>query len=215
MTVLWNSLPYLLKGALVTLMLSVACITLSNLLGFILGASSFLGNRWLRAFIAIYVFIFRGIPELVLMFLAYFGLAFLGFDIPAIVGVSGALILYSAAYVTDYIRGALETIDPGQVAAGRSLGLRWWQLFFRIQLPQAFSLTIPSLINNAIITIKATSYVSIVGVWELTYASIEIVQRTLAAFQIFFGVMVIYFVICYPLGILARILERKYQNILV
>lgn len=215
MTVLWNSLPYLLQGAAVTLMLSVVCIVLSNLLGFALGAASFLGSRWLRVPIAIYVFIFRGIPELVLMFLAYFGLAYLGFDIPAIVGVSGALVLYSAAYVTDYVRGALETIDAGQVAAGRSIGLRWWQLFLRIEFPQAFSLAIPSLINNAIITIKATSYVSIVGVWELTYASIEIVQRTLAAFQIFFGIMVIYFIICYPLGILARTLEGRYKNVMV
>ncbi|MHA3902876.1 amino acid ABC transporter permease [Castellaniella sp. WN] len=215
MTVLWSNFPYLLQGAVVTLALSVVCILLSNILGFFLGAASFLGPGWLRAPIAIYVFVFRGIPELVLMFLSYFGLAFIGFDIPAIVGVSAALILYSAAYVTDYVRGALRTIDAGQVAAGRSLGLRWWQLFFRIELPQAFSLAIPSLINNAIITIKATSYVSIVGVWELTYASIEIVQRTLAAFQIFFGVMLIYFIICYPLGILARVLERRYKNILV
>ncbi|TAM82926.1 MAG: amino acid ABC transporter permease [Candidimonas sp.] len=211
MEILWLNLPYLLKGALVTLALSASCIALSNLLGLVLGVLLFMGPRWVRGLITVYIFVFRGIPELVLMFLAYFGLSYIGVNVSSVVAVSGALILYAAAYVTDYFRGALRTVDAGQIAAGRSIGLRWWQLLWHIRLPQAFSLAIPALINTAIITVKGTSYVSVVGVWELTFASVEVVQRTFAAFQIFSGVMLIYFAICYPLGVLSRILEKKFK----
>jgi ABC-type amino acid transport system permease subunit len=64
------------------------------------------------------------------------------------------------------------------------------------------------LLNNSLTAIKQTSYASVVGVWELTYAALEIVERTLASFQIFLGVMAIYFIICYPLSMLARWCER-------
>jgi len=77
-------------------------------------------------------------------------------------------------------------------------------------LPQAMAMSIPPMINNSVMMIKATSYVSVVGVWELTYAAREVVERTLAAFQVFLGVMLIYFLICYPLTLVARRLERKY-----
>ena len=73
-----------------------------------------------------------------------------------------------------------------------------------VVLPQAIRIAIPPLLNNSLIAIKQTSYVSVVGAWELTYAAREVVERTLAAFQIFLGVMAIYFLICYPLSLLAR-----------
>jgi len=210
MDVLWANLPYLLRGALMTVELAVGCIVASNVLGLALGILLFLGPWWVRAPITVYIFVVRGMPVLVLMFLSYFGLSALGVDISSLAAVGGALVLYSATYVTDTFRGALRTVDAGQVLAGRSIGLRWWQLLWHVQLPQSFSLAIPALINNAIVTVKATSYVSIVGVWELTYASREVVERTFAAFQIFVGVMVIYFAICYPLGVLSRQLEKRF-----
>lgn len=211
MGILFSSFGYLLRGALVTVELAAACLVLSTILGFVLGVASFMGPFWLRAPVTAYVFVVRGIPVLVLMFLSYFGLPSLGLDISSTVAVGGALTLYSASYVTEIVRGALRTIDPGQILAGRSIGLRWWQLLWHVQAPQAIKLALPQLLNNAVIMVKATSYSSIVGVWELTYASREIVERTLAAFQIFVGVMAIYFVICYPLGMLSRRLERRFM----
>ena len=80
-----------------------------------------------------------------------------------------------------------------------------------VVLPQAFSMSVPPLLNNSVMMIKATAYVSVVGVWELTYAAREVVERTLAAFQVFLGVMLIYFLICYPLTLTARHLEKKYS----
>ncbi len=211
MDILWANLPYLLRGALMTLELSFACVLISNALGLLLGVLLFMGPWWVRAPITVYIFAIRGVPVLVLMFLSYFGLPMLGVDISSLNAVGGALILYSATYVTDTFRGALRTVDAGQLLAGRSIGLRWWQLLWHVQLPQSISVAIAPLINNSIVIVKATSYASIVGVWELTYASREIVERTFAAFQIFVGVMIIYFVICYPLGMLSQAFEKKFK----
>ncbi len=211
MDILWANLPYLLRGALMTVELALVCVVVSNILGLVLGVLAFMGPWWARAPITVYVFAVRGMPVLVLMFLSYFGLPALGVNISSLQAVGGALILYSATYVTDTIRSALRTVEEGQLLAGRSIGLRWWQLLWHIQLPQSISVAIPPLINNSIVIVKATSYASIVGVWELTYASREIVERTFAAFQIFLGVMLIYFVICYPLGLLSRALEKKFK----
>ncbi len=211
MDILFSNLPYLLRGALVTVELAAVCLVLSTALGFVLGVSVFMGPFWIRWPITFYVFVVRGLPVLVLMFLSYFGLPALGWDISSVAAVGGALTLYSASYVTEIVRGALGTIDPGQVLAGRSIGLRWWQLLWHVQAPQAIKIALPQLLNNAVIMVKATSYSSIVGVWEMTYASREIVERTLAAFQIFVGVMAIYFAICYPLGVLSRRLERRFM----
>ncbi len=87
--------------------------------------------------------------------------------------------------------------------------MRRYAILAEVVLPQATRIAIPPLLNNSLIAIKQTSYASIVGAWELTYAAREVVERTLASFQIFLGVMLIYFVICYPLALLARWYEKR------
>ena len=123
--------------------------------------------------------------------------------------VGVAQIIYVSAFVAEIVRSAIVSVPSGQVAAARSLGMRRSTILREILLPQAVRIAIPPLLNNALTTIKQTSYVSVVGVWELTYAAREVVERTLASFQIFLGVMAIYFVICYPLSLLARWCERR------
>ena len=89
--------------------------------------------------------------------------------------------------------------------------MRRWTMLREVILPQAVKISIPPLLNNSVMMVKQTSYVSVVGVWELTYAAREIVERTLAPFQIFLGVMLLYFLICYPLSLSARALERRFS----
>lgn len=211
MGILFANLPYLLKGALVTVELACICLLIGTLLGFALGIAAALGPRWISFPIAIYVFVVRGIPVLILMFVAYFGLPSVGVEISSLNAVGGALSLYSAAYITEILRGALRGVDPGQLMAGRSIGLRWWQLLWHIQLPQAARRSIGPIVNNSIVMIKATSYASIVGLWELTFAGREIVERSLAPFPIFLGILAIYFILCYPLGITARMLDKRFS----
>jgi polar amino acid transport system permease protein len=207
--VLLTNLPYLLRGALVTLWLALAVITLGTLLGTGLGILATGGSRIVRGLITVYVFVLRGIPVLVVMFLGYYAFPALGLRVDAYVAVGIAQIVYVGAFTAEIVRSAILSVHPGQVAAAKSLGMRRGAILREVLLPQATRIAIPPLLNNSLTAVKQTSYASVVGAWELTYAAREIVERTLASFQIFLGVMAIYFVICYPLSLLARWYEKR------
>ena len=197
--VLLANLPYLLRGALITLGLSSVVVALGSLLGFALGVMAATDSRPLRLLTTAYIFFLRGIPVLVVMLLGYY-------LVPALGATPNA---YVAAFAAEIIRGAIASVPAGQVAAARSLGMRRLRMLRAVILPQATRIAIPPLLNNALTAVKQTSYVSVVGVWELSYAAREVVERTLASFQIFLGVMAMYFLICYPLSLLARWSEQR------
>lgn len=208
-SVLLTNLPYLLRGALVTLWLALIVVTLGTLLGTGLGILAAGNSRIMRAAITVYIFALRGIPVLVVMFLGYYAFPALGLRVDAYVAVGLAQIVYVGAFTAEIVRSAILSVHPGQVAAAKSLGMRRGAILREVLLPQAARIAIPPLLNNSLTAVKQTSYASIVGAWELTYAAREIVERTLASFQIFLGVMAIYFAICYPLSLLARWYEKR------
>ncbi len=208
-TVLYNNFPYLMRGAAMTIWLSLAVVTLGTAIGIGLGILATVGGRVVRASITAYIFILRGIPVLVVMFLGYYAFPALGYRVDSYVAVGIAQIIYVGAFAAEIVRSAIISVPPGQVAAAKSLGMRRYAILAEVVLPQATRIAIPPLLNNSLIAIKQTSYASIVGAWELTYAAREVVERTLASFQIFLGVMLIYFVICYPLALLARWYEKR------
>jgi His/Glu/Gln/Arg/opine family amino acid ABC transporter permease subunit len=209
--VLLDSLPYLLQGALVTLWMSLIVVSLGSLLGMALGIVASIGGRTSRTLVTAYVFALRGVPVLVVMMLGYYIFPALGYRVNAYVAVGVAQIIYIGAFVAEITRSAIASVPAGQAAAARSLGMRRGRIMRYVVMPQAVRIAIPPLLNNSLTAIKQTSYVSVVGVWELTYAAREVVERTLASFQIFLGVMAIYFVLCYPLSLLARWSERRFQ----
>jgi len=211
------NLPYLLKGAAVTVWLSLIVVTFGTLMGTLLGLSAAVGGRPIRVLVTTYIFVLRGIPVLVVMLLGYYAFPALGLNWSATLGlragayaaVAVAQIVYVAAFVAEIVRSAVLSVPAGQIAAAKSLGMRRLGILAHVLLPQATRLAIPPLLNNSLTAIKQTSYISVVGAWELTYAAREVVERTLAAFQIFLGVMAIYFLICYPLSLLARWCEKR------
>ncbi len=209
LNVLVANLPYLLRGAVVTLWLALAVVSLGTLLGTGLGILATGRNRTVRAAITVYIFALRGVPVLVVMFLGYYAFPALGVRVDAYVAVGVAQIVYVAAFTAEIVRSAILSVHPGQIAAAKSLGMRRGAILREVLLPQATRIAIPPLLNNALTAVKQTSYASVVGAWELTYAAREIVERTLASFQIFLGVMAIYFIICYPLSLLARWYEKR------
>src|SRR5205085_10604930 len=118
-------------------------------------------------------------------------------------------IIYIGAFVAEIVRSAVHSVPAGQIAAAKSLGMLRIGILRHVLLPQAARIAVPPLLNNSLTAIKQTSYASVVGAWELTYAAREVVERTLASFQIFIGVMVIYFALCYPLSLIARRWEKR------
>ncbi len=207
--VLVASLPYLLQGALVTLWLSMLVVGVGTLLGTGIGILATVSRLTVQRLITAYVFILRGVPVLVVMFLGYYLFPAVGYRVNAYVAVGAAQIVYVSAFVAEIIRSAIASVPPTQIAAAKGLGMRRGAILREVILPQATRIAIAPILNNSLTAIKQTSYASVVGVWELTYAAREVVERTLASFQIFLGVMAIYFIICYPLSLLARWWERR------
>ena len=205
--VFFANLPYLLKGMLITIEFAFGGIVVGTLLGVGLGILAVVVPPVVGKLIAVYVFVIRGIPVLVWMFMGYTGLGALISDFMAVLIV---LILYTSAFVAEIARGAILSVHHGQIESAKSVGMRWPLMLRLVILPQAINISLPALVNNSIMIIKATAYVSVVGVWELSYAAREVVERTLAALDVFLGVMMMYFVICYPLAILANRLEKRF-----
>lgn len=207
--VLQSNLPYLLQGAVYTVILSAIVVSFGTVLGVGIGVLAAVGGKVLRSAITAYIFVFRGIPVLVVMFLGFYSFPAMGLRLDAYTAVAISMIVYVGAFVAEATRGAIAAVSAGQVEAAKSLGMRKSVIMREIILPQAMRLLIAPVLNIALMAIKQTSYASIVGAWELSFAAREVVERTLAAFQIFLGVMIIYFVICYPLSFAARALEKR------
>lgn len=211
MEVLLANLPYLLKGAVQTLWLILGSIPAGTLLGVLLGILSIRSPAWLRFPVMGWGFALRGIPVLVWMFIAYYTLPSFGVRLGDFTTITGALALYTAAFAMEITRAAILSVPKGQIDAAKSLGMRWRKTLSLVVLPQALKFSLPLLVNNCVMMVKFSAYASVVGVWELTYAARETVERTVAPVQIFFGVMMIYFAFCYPLSLVARYLERRFE----
>lgn len=208
--VLFNNFGYLLEGALQTVLIAGSGIAIGTVLGMVLGTVAELSPKLITAIINVYVFVVRGVPILIWMFLAYYMLPTVGVHVDDRIAVTGALVVYAASFVVEITRGALRSISHTQVEAAKALGLRTVQILRLIVVPQAVKVSVPPLLNNSVIMVKQSAYVSVVGVWELTYAAREVVEREIAPFQIFIGVMLLYFAICYPLSVLASWGEKRY-----
>jgi His/Glu/Gln/Arg/opine family amino acid ABC transporter permease subunit len=200
---------YLFRGAGMTLLMAGVAILPATAFGILLALAQVFGNRFARSAVVGYLFIVRGIPLLVLLTFTYYLLPLTGIDLPPFWGVVLVMALYYAAFMSEVFRAGILSLPQAQWDAARSLGMTR-QLMLRVVIfPQALRLASPPFVSLCANLVKATSLVSIVGLWELTMASREIVERTLAPFQIFLGAAAIYFCICYTLALYGRYLERR------
>jgi len=208
-SVLIDNFWYLLKGAVMTVKMSAASIVLSSLIGIIVALFQIYGNSLIRAIMLGYLYINRGVPLLVLLFAMYFVLPYAGINLQPVLGAILVISLYFGAFMSEIFRGAIISLPKGQWEAAKSLGMRRLLMLWIIIFPQAIRLAIPPFLNTCMVLVKSTSQVSIIGVWELTLAGREVAERTTAAFQIFAGVGLIYFCICYTLSRFGRHLEER------
>jgi len=165
--------------------------------------------RWEGVLFLGYVYVVRGTPILVQVFLVAFGLPFFGFRAPPYVVALLAISLHMGALMIEIVRGALLALPRAQVESGLALGMTPWLLVWEVLLPQALRAALPPYISLLPVTIKATALVSVINIWELTLASREVANRTLATFEIFGVALLIYFVLCYPLTYAGHRLERR------
>jgi polar amino acid transport system permease protein len=200
----------LLLAAVWTIVLSLVALIGGGILGLLVTMMRISSNRILKTISRFFIAFIQGTPLLMQLFIIFFGIPILlGYDVPAFLSASIALILYSSAYLADIWRGSVESIPKAQWEAGTALGLSWLQQFRYIILPQAIKVSIPPTIGFAVQVIKNTSLTSIIGYVELTRQGQILNNVMFRPFAIFAMVGVIYFALCYPLSLYSKALERK------
>ena len=205
-----QSWPALSKGLVNTLKVTGAAFVLALVLGLIFGLMKITQSRWLRGIATVYVAIFRGTPLLVWAFFFYFGLPQLtGVRVDAFLAGMLALGLNAGAYLTEIIRGAIQSVDPGQMEASRSLGLGWGKSMQRVVIPQAAKIATPSIINQLVIMIKDSSLLLAIGFGELLYQAQQLYAANFRVTETLLIVGVMYFVAITILTWLANIVDRK------
>ena len=207
--VILHALRYLAEAATTTLAVSFAGIVFGFLIGAAVCAARISRRIWLNRLGAAYVSVFRGVPLLVQLLFIYYFLAKYGFDVPAIVAAVGGLALSSAAFQSEILRGALNAVPRGQGEAATALGFAGLDVWRRILMPQALRISVPPLINEFILLLKASSLVSVVGIAELTRASMNIASQTYRPFEAYVGGGMFYLAINLCLATLGGFAERR------
>jgi len=200
---------YLLQATQWTLLLSAIALVCGAILGAIVAlarVSAFAPLRWLaRA----YIYVIQGTPLLVLLFIAYFGLADLGLNVRPLVAAGAGFTLYASAFLGEIWRGAVESVGRGQWEGSAALGLSWGLSMRYVVVPQALKVAIPPTVGFSVQVVKNTALASIVGFIELTRAGQIVSSATFQPLQVYLTVAAIYFVICSVLSHLSRLADRR------
>ena len=209
LTVVFNALPAILAGSFVTIGNVTASLAMGLVLGVPLAVGQVYGGPWLRRLVALYVWFFRGVPILVLLFLCY-GL-FISLGLPADPFLICCLVLgcTSTAYQSQIFRGAIESLPQGQLKAARALGMHDFTGIRCIVLPQALRLSIPGWANEFSILLKDSALCFVLGTPEIMARTHFVASRTYEHLPLYITAGLLYFGITLVGVHLLRMLERK------
>ena len=207
-----NSLPLLGIGALVTIQITAMAVFIGTCIGLFIGIAELARYGWIRIPAKIYVDFIRGTPLLVQIFIIYFALPIIfGTRIEPFVAAVAACSINSGAYVAEIFRAGIQSIDKGQMEAGRSLGMSWTQTMRHIIIPQAFRRTIPQLGNEFIAMLKDSSLVSVIGFEELTRKGQLVIASTYGSLEIWSAVAIIYLIMTLTITRFVAYLEKRFK----
>ena len=205
-----RALPILLMGAGVTIEITAFSVAIGFFIGLFVGIARISQFKILRIMAAVYADCIRGTPLLVQIFLIYFALPMaIGQRVEPFIAAVAACGINSGAYVSEIFRAGMQAIDVGQMEAGRSLGLTWWQTMRFIILPQAFNNILPPLGNEFIAMLKDSSLVSVIGFEELTRRGQLIIAQTYGSFEIWMTVAVLYLIMTMAISRIVAFLEKR------
>lgn len=219
--------PSILEGALLTIQVAFLSLALALLLGIIGAVAKLSRNRIAHAIAVLYTTVIRGIPDLVLMLLIFFGgqvlinrlsdyiYAEFGIDYfvqvnPFIAGVLTIGFIFGA-YMTETFRGAFQAVENGQIEAGKAYGLSRWQIFSRIMCPQMVRHAIPGIGNNWLVLLKTTALVSIIGLYDMVRIASDASKALHEPFKFFIPVALIYLALTAVSEITLHLLEKRYS----
>ncbi|APR38425.1 amino acid ABC transporter permease [Paraburkholderia sp. SOS3] len=207
----WQILENLLLAARWTIVLSLVSFIAGGIVGVALLVMRVSGSPWLRGIVRIYIEIFQGTPLLMQLFVVFFGLPLAGINVEPWVAATLGLTFFTSAYLAEIWRGCVEAIPKGQWEASASLAMNYFEQLRHVILPQAARIAIGPTVGFGVQAVKDTALVSIIGFTELTKAGTAISNATFRPFLVYGLVAVIYFVLCYPLTLSARALQRRWH----
>ena len=207
--VVYNALPSILSGSLVTVGNVTLSLTMGLLLGVPMAVAQVYGGPWLRRLVALYVWFFRGVPILVLLFLCYGLFISIGISIDPFFICCIVLGSTSSAYQSQIFRGAIESLPHGQLNAARALGMRESTGICSIILPQAMRLSIPGWANEFSILLKDSAICFVLGTQDIMARTSFVAARTHEHLALYATAGVLYFVLTLVVLKLLRLLEQK------
>ena len=200
---------FILEAAQWTIALSMIAFVGGAIGGLLVALGRTSENRLAQFFSGVFIQIFQGTPLLLQLFLVFFGAPVLGFDINPWVAAGVALILNSSAFLGEIWRGCIQAIPAGQVEASHALSLSYFSRMRFVILPQAFKIALAPTVGYMVQIIKGTSLAAIIGFTEITRAGQIINNATFQPLIVFSVVAAIYFLLCWPLSLLAAHMERR------
>jgi His/Glu/Gln/Arg/opine family amino acid ABC transporter permease subunit len=204
------ALPQLIHGMLTTFAIAAGAMLLAVVAGFALGIARSYASRALDAPLVAIIELVRGIPLLVLMYLVFFGLPQLGVRISSNPAAIVALGLYAAALASEIVRGAIASIPRGQSEAAAALGLGKLTALWRVILPQALRRMIPPFVALFALIVESSSLSALIDVNDLLQSARTFAEAHLgSAFPLYLTVLVLYFLINYPISATSRRLEKR------
>ena len=208
----WNEFDLILLAVRWTLALALMAFLGGGIGGLIVALLRTSTNRVARVIAMIFIRVFQGTPLLMQLFLAYFGMTIIGLNVDPLVAAMIALTAHASAYLGEIWRGCVEAVPAGQSEAATALGLRYFNRMRYIVLPQAARIAVAPTVGFLVQLLKETSLTSIIGFVELTRQGQIINSVTFRPFLVFGLVAAIYFVMCWPLSLLARWLEGRFAR---
>ncbi|WP_053150146.1 amino acid ABC transporter permease [Pseudomonas sp. P97.38] len=205
----WDVVRNLLTGLQWTLVLSLVAFIGGGVIGLLVMVLRISGNALLRNIARTYIELFQGTPLLMQLFLVFFGVALAGVEISPWMAAAIALTLFTSAYLAEIWRGCVEAIPNGQWEASSSLALNRLEQLRYVILPQALRIAVAPTVGFSVQVVKGTAVTSIIGFTELTKTGGMLANATFEPFMVYGLVALGYFLLCYPLSLSARYLERK------
>lgn len=209
MNLILTELPFLLKGAYYTLLITIVSMTFGLIIGLFMALARLTGNRVLVSLAKMYVSIIRGTPLLVQVFIIYYGLPDWGITFEPLTAAFISLSINIGAYLSETIRGSLLAVPKGQMEAAMSLGMTYWQAMGRVILPQAARVAIAPMGNTFIGMLKETSLVSIITVTELLRASQLLIAKHLVVMPFYFAIAIMYWLMSTMFSSILGLVEKK------
>jgi polar amino acid transport system permease protein len=206
---LWDIVRNLLTGLQWTLLLSLVAFVCGGAMGLLMLLARISDNTGLRVLARGYIELFQGTPLLMQLFIVFFGIALFGLDVSAWAAAAVALTLFTSAFLAEIWRGCVESIPRGQWEASASLALSRGEQLRHVVLPQALRLAVAPTVGFSVQVVKGTAVTSIIGFTELTKTGGMLANATFEPFLIYGLVSLGYFILCFPLSLGARYLERR------